>query len=84
MPQHHNIYIFCIIYMSIINFSYAVSECTVFKYYFLFLLSDPFIAGALKSANPLVIVTVSFTSMYYSLWSHRLDFSIVILISFDC
>ena len=31
---HHNIYMFCIIYLSIIYFTYAVSEwCTIFKYY---------------------------------------------------
>ena len=59
---HCNIYIFCIICLSIIYFTYAVSEwCTFFKYCSLFLLSNRFAAS---SAPAPVIVVVPLTSIY--------------------
>ena len=75
-----SIYIFCIIFLGIINFFMQLVNAYFLNTTSLFRLSVRFTA-ALRYVNPLVILIVSFTSIYASLWWHKLDFNTVILIS---
>ena len=64
--MHHycNIQIFCIMYLGIIYFAYAVSEWWTFLNITILFLTSTSLAASAASVGPPVTVIVPFTSIY--------------------